>query len=118
MASTGYFFPKRLLRHGLGLQGGIGTRMSVIQLVGPSSWASWSLRHDLLAPQQQVARATTPVSTSGSGAAAFFIPAACRDPFRKLPSSGLLTCPSRPTSSSSLDIFSNPTWYMTILYVS
>ena len=41
MASTGYFFPKRLAGTALGLQGVIGNLgMSVLQLVGPSSWAS------------------------------------------------------------------------------
>jgi len=117
MASTGYFFPKRLAGTALGLQGGIGNLgMSVIQLVGPILMGFGLVGMTWLAPQRQVAGEAAGQEIWVYNAAAFFIPWCILAAI--LAFIWLRDVPVKANIKQQLDIFSNPnTWYMTILYV-
>lgn len=117
MASTGYFFPKRLAGTALGLQGGIGNLgMSVIQLVGPILMGFSLFGMTWLAPQQQVKGDHVGENIWVYNAAEFFIPWCLVAAI--LAFIWLRDVPVKANIKKQLDIFSNPnTWYMTILYV-
>ena len=117
MASTGYFFPKRLSGTALGLQGGIGNLgLSVIQLVGPILMGFGLFGMTWLAPQRQVGGDHAGESIWVYNAAEFFIPWCLVAAI--LAFIWLRDVPVKANIKQQLDIFSNPnTWYMTILYV-
>ena len=117
MASTGYFFPKRLSGTALGLQGGIGNLgMSVIQLVGPILMGFGLFGLTWLAPQTQATGDHAGEHIWVYNAAAFFVPWCVIAAI--LAFIYLRDVPVKANIKQQLDIFSNPnTWYMTILYV-